>query len=101
MSATHVVHLEGEVTIYRAAELKDAVLAPLATAANRIEIDLSQVSAIDTVGVQLLMLARREALAAGRELRLSGHSAVVTDTFELLDLHAYFGDAAIPSTSAA
>ena len=82
------LRIEGEFTIFRAAELKPVLLeAPAPT-----EIDLSGVTEIDTAGVQLLMLAKKEALAAQRELRLVGHSPAVLEVFELLNVAAYFSD---------
>jgi anti-anti-sigma regulatory factor len=42
--------------------------------------------------VQLLMLAKKTALAEGRELRLLAHSPAVIEVFELLNVAAYFGD---------
>jgi anti-anti-sigma factor len=75
--------IEGEMTIYRAAELKDIVLAALA-AAPALDIELRQVEEIDTSGVQLLLLARREAARDGKPLRLVGHSAPVREAFAML-----------------
>ena len=87
-SAGAVLRIEGEMTIYRAGELKQTLLAsPPPT-----EIDLSGVTEIDTAGVQLLMLAKRQAQAAQRELRLVAHSAAVSEVFELMNLGAYFDD---------
>ena len=43
-------------------------------------------------GLQLLMLAKKTALAENRELRLVGHSPAVLEVFELLNVAAYFGD---------
>lgn len=88
MSESRVLRIDGELTIFRAAELKPVLLddpAPL-------EIDLSGVTELDTAGVQLLMLAKATALAAQRELRLVAHSPAVTEVFELLNLAAYFDD---------
>jgi anti-anti-sigma regulatory factor len=84
----NVLRIEGELTIFRATELKPVLLVtpPLT------EIDLSGVTEIDTAGVQLLMLAKKTALAEGRELHLSGHSPAVMEVFELLNVAAYFGD---------
>jgi len=83
-----VLRIEGELTIFRAAELKPLLLAdPLP-----LVIDLSGVTDIDTAGVQLLMLAKNTALAQQRELRLVAHSPAVMDVFELLNLAEYFGD---------
>ena len=85
---TESIALQGEFTIFRAAELKPVLLeVPAPT-----EIDLSGVTEIDTSGVQLLMLAKKEALAAQRELRLVGHSPAVLEVFELLNVAAYFSD---------
>ncbi len=70
-------------TIYRAAELKDAVLAALGEA-QALDIDLQQVEEIDSVGIQVLLLARAEAGRQDKSLRLAGHSATVRDAFALL-----------------
>jgi len=82
---------EGEMTIYQAIDLKSALLDALAQS-DEIELDLSAVSELDTSGVQLLMLMKREAVAAGKALKLSGHSAAVLEVFEILDLGSWFGD---------
>jgi len=82
---------EGEMTIYQVTELKHALLDALAHS-DEIELDLSAVSELDTSGVQLLMLMKREAVASGKALKLSGHSAAVLEVFELLGLGGWFGD---------
>jgi len=89
-----MLRISGELTIYRAAELKQALLAELAerAAPAALEIDLSGVTELDTAGVQLLMLAKKTAQAQRRELRLVAHSPAVAEIFELLNLAAYFGD---------
>lgn len=95
MSAPAVLRIEGELTIFRAMELKPTLLVdPLPE-----EIDLSGVTELDTAGVQLLMLAKRTALAQQRELRLVGHSPAVMDVFELLNVAAYFGDPLVMDSS--
>ena len=88
MSAPNVLRLEGEFTIFRAMELKPALLANPPVD----EIDLSGVTELDTAGVQLLMLAKKTALAQQRNLKLVGHSPAVLEVFELLNVAAYFGD---------
>ena len=85
------LHPEGEMTIYHAAELKPALLDALAQG-DDIELDLSAVCELDTSGVQLLMLMKREAVAAGKALRLSGHSPAVLEVFELMGVGGWFGD---------
>lgn len=88
MTTGRALRIEGEFTIYRAMELKEVLFAePPVT-----EIDLSAVTELDSSGVQLLMLAKKTALAQGRPLNLVGHSEAVIDAFELLDVAGYFGD---------
>ena len=91
--------LDGELTIYRAAELKEAMLAALDRAAA-LELDLSRVTELDTAGVQLLMLIHQTARVRSKQLRLTAPSPAVLEVFELLRLDSYFGDGpTTPSTS--
>jgi anti-sigma B factor antagonist len=90
-SASNVIAIEGELTIYRAAELKPLLLAAL-PGTGPIELDLAAVSEVDTAGMQLLMLLRREAQALGRPLHLRSPSMAMVEAFELLDLAAWFGE---------
>jgi anti-anti-sigma regulatory factor len=60
------LRVEGELTIFRAAELMPVLLA----SPPHTRIDLSGVTEIDTAGLQLLMLARQAAAEAQRELCL-------------------------------
>jgi len=94
MSAATVLALDGELTIYRAAELRDLLTGALAGLGEgaALELNLAEVSELDSAGVQLLMAARKTALASQRELRLVGHSPAVLEVFETLDLAAHFGD---------
>ncbi|MBS1160283.1 MAG: hypothetical protein H6R15_2702 [Proteobacteria bacterium] len=87
----HCLAITGEFTIFTAAAWREQMLAALA-AADEIEMDLSQVSEIDSAGLQLMVAAKREATEQGKVLRFSGHSAAVLDTLDLTDLSAHFGD---------
>lgn len=84
--------VEGEMTIYRAAELQplllDAVRAHAAPA-----LDLSAVTEFDSAGLQLLLAARRLAASLGKTLRVVAASPAVADVFALLGLNPE-GDAA-------
>lgn len=86
--------LQGELTVFTAMESKQTLLEALAPGAT-VECDLSGVTEFDTAGVQLLMLAKREAAARGAVLRLSSHSPAVLAAFDLLDLGRHFGDAVL------
>jgi anti-sigma B factor antagonist len=87
----HALAIEGELTIYRAAELCEALKSALA-AGGELEVNLAGVTEMDSAGVQLLMAAKKSAQAAQRTLRLVGHSPAVLEVFEMLDLAAHFGD---------
>ena len=78
-------------TIYRAAELHQALLAHLEQR-EIVEVDLSGVTELDTAGVQLLLFAKQVAGARNKTLSLRDHSPAVLEVFELLNLAWYFGD---------
>ena len=84
--STQALRIEGELSIVRAAELQALLLAAPHT------IDLSGVTECDSAGLQLLMAAKKAALAEGRPLRLTGHSPAVLEVFELLNVVGYFND---------
>lgn len=92
------LRIEGEMSIYRAQELKDLLMAPLKPGVA-LEVDLSGVTEFDTVGLQLLILAKRTAQQQQGALRLIRHSPAVLDVFEILHLAPYFGDVLVPSSS--
>jgi anti-anti-sigma factor len=81
--------IEGEMTIYRAAELKPLVVSAVESGAPAI--DLAGVTEIDGAGVQLLLLARRMANDAARDLEIAAPSAAVREAAGLLGLHNLFG----------
>lgn len=90
--------LEGEMTIYRAAEIKQQLL-PAFDNAGKIEIDLSNVTEIDGSGLQLMLGAKLESILRDIPLSFTGHSAVVQEVLDLSDLSGFFGDpVVIPST---
>jgi anti-anti-sigma factor len=88
---THPLSIDGELTIYRAAELRASLVTALADGGD-LELNLSAVTEMDSAGVQLLMAAKKSARASQRDLRLVGHSPAVLEVFETLDLAAHFGD---------
>ena len=83
--------VQGEFTIHRAAELHPAFMSAIARGGD-IQVDLSQVTEIDSAGVQLLAMLKRAAQAEQCDLLLVGHSSAVLDVFELLSLSSFFGD---------
>lgn len=61
------------------------------------EINLSEVSEMDSAGLQILILAKREAERHGTSLRLNGHSRAVLDVLDMCNLASYFGDPVVLS----
>lgn len=91
MSTSHRLLLEEDLTIYHAAAHKATLLEALATQGG-VEVDLSKVAEMDTAGVQLLMLFKREAQRLGKDGRLVGHSPAVREVIDFLHLAARLGD---------
>jgi anti-sigma B factor antagonist len=87
----HQLAIQEDMTIYNAASQKAALLAAFADAAE-LDLDLSQVGEMDSAGFQLLLLVKREALKAGKSLRLVAHSKAVTELLDLYHMASYFGD---------
>ncbi|MGN8277062.1 STAS domain-containing protein [Pseudomonas sp. SMN5] len=81
------LRIDGELTIYTAADLAAQWL-PRLGATPRMELDLSQVTEIDGAGLQLLLMALREAPKAGTRLTLTGRSQAVSETLKLCNLKA-------------
>ena len=67
--STACLPIEGEMTIYRAAELKQTLLNAL-NGATSLEVDLHGVTEIDSAGIQLLMLAKATGQARSEERRV-------------------------------
>ena len=86
-----LVKVSGEMTIYTAAELKQA-LTPLLYRQQALELDLSGVSEMDSAGLQLLLAAKKTMQQGGYPLHLVMHSHAVLDALELCQLAAFFGD---------
>ena len=83
--------IDEDMTIYNAAAQKQMLLEAL-SACEELDLDLSQVGEMDTAGFQVLLLAKREALKAGKTVRLTAHSKAVTGLLDLYNMASYFGD---------
>ena len=90
------IGMAGEMTIYTAAQTKDALLLAMADC-NEIEMDLGSVREIDAAGLQLLALAKREAADKNKPLHFVAHSQAVLDMLDLCNLAGVFGDPVVIS----
>jgi len=90
------VVVQGSMTIYDATADKQTLLQALDDA-TELEVDLSSVAEMDTAGLQILILVKRESLATGKPLRLTGHSEASLDVLDRYNLAGYFGDPVVIS----
>jgi anti-anti-sigma factor len=82
--------VDGDLTIYTAAEQKAKLLPAFRSPYSIVELDLAQVREIDTAGMQLLILGCRVTVAVGSALRLTQISPGVASLIELLELEQTF-----------
>ncbi len=87
----HTLNLEGDLTIYTAAKQQE-VLSDFLQNNGDLEINLSGVTELDSAGLQLLILAKREAAKREQSLRFAMHRRAVLEALELANLAAIFGD---------
>lgn len=85
MTSPQVLRLDGELTIYRAQDLRQLLLEALA-GPDGLQLDLGEVSEMDSSAVQLLLAARQEALAAGKTFAILLASDPVRQVLTLLGL---------------
>ena len=91
MTARERLSLTEDLTIYHALEQKTTLLDALA-GADELELDLMQVSEIDSAGLQLLILLKKEAQRAGKRLSIVAHSQSVRSVIDFCNLAAELGD---------
>ena len=85
--------VKGDLTIYTAVACKQKLLEALSDS-KTVEIDLSKVNEIDTAGVQVLLLAQREARQAGKSAAVTSLSPAAREVLDLYKLTApLVGDA--------
>jgi anti-sigma B factor antagonist len=93
-----------DLTIYHALEQKALLLEALAAieAGDELELDLVNVGDIDTAGLQLLLLLKKEAQRAGKRVAIVAHSQAVRALIDFCKLAAEMGDPlVIPAAEAA
>ncbi len=79
--------IDNDLTIYNAPEHKRLLLDAL-DQASVVELDLARVGEIDSAGLQVLLLAKRECLAGGKDLRIVAHSPAVQELLDFFNLAA-------------
>lgn len=84
------MRIEGELTIYKAAEAMEQLI-PYWNDFQRFEIDLSEITDIDTAGVQLLLIFSRKTEGMENGIRLLGTSQPVNEALIIYRLAPRFG----------
>jgi len=82
------VSLAGELTIYSVTEIK-AGLAEAMASAGEIEVDLSGITEMDTAGLQLMLIAKRN---PGKAVCFVNHPPAVLRLVDLANLGGLLGD---------
>jgi anti-sigma B factor antagonist len=83
--AVPTLAVEGELTIHTAGDRRTELLG-LLERGDHVAVDLSGVTELDTAGLQLLLMVRREAAHLGRTLDVVGSSPAVADTLSIVHL---------------
>jgi anti-anti-sigma factor len=91
MTESHRLSLIEDLTIYHALEQKNSLLDALSATAD-LELDLAQVSEIDTAGLQLLILLKKEAQRTGKRFSIVSHSQPVRAVIDFCNLATDLGD---------
>jgi len=78
-------------TIYTALDQKNELM-PHLKADKECQLNLSEVTEIDSAGVQLLIHMKKEASIINNKFSLYHHSQAVVEVMDLLNLTAFFGD---------
>ena len=91
MTNSHRLSLIEDLTIYHALEQKTMLLDALAST-TELELDLLEVGDIDTAGLQLLILLKKEAQRAGKRVAIVAHSQAVRSVIDFCNLAAELGD---------
>jgi anti-sigma B factor antagonist len=87
-----LLQIEGDMTIYNAAELGENML-EFIEGFKEFEVDMSTVNEIDTAGIQLLLQLKKKAQAEERTIQLLGCNEEMRDLFDLYQLQDWLAPA--------
>src|SRR5262245_44131622 len=91
--------VRGEMSIYTASQLKSSLFDHLTSRDGPCRLQLADVTAFDTAGLQIILLVSRMARAGGRPFAILDPSPVVRETLELVGLRDLIGKAVARKTS--
>jgi anti-sigma B factor antagonist len=86
----HVVAVTGEVDLFTAPEFKQRVMAPIAAGVDRVIVDLTETTFIDSSSLGALIGAHRRLQQRGGRLVVACDSDAIVKTFRITGLDGVF-----------
>jgi anti-sigma B factor antagonist len=87
---THVVAVRGEIDLFTAPAFKQHVMAPVAAGRDRVIVDLTETTFIDSSSLGVLIGAHRRLKARGGRLLVACATEAVVKTFRVTGLDGVF-----------
>lgn len=87
---TSTLILEGDLTIYYVAQIKDEIFADYEKLGDKVALDLEGVTEIDTAGVQLLLFAKKFFATVHRSMFITKSNESVEVVLKVLDVNTQF-----------
>ena len=82
------IKVKGNCVIQELEPLQKIMLDTIESERSSVQIDLSEVEAIDTAGVQLLAVCRKSALEKGKTFRITSESEAVREALKITGLES-------------
>ena len=89
-AGSHVVAVTGEVDLFTAPEFKQRVNAPIASGADRVVVDLTDTTFIDSSSLGVLIGAHRRLTSRGGRLAVVCTGDAIVKTFRITGLDGVF-----------
>ena len=86
------IKVKGNCVIQELEPLQKIMLDTIESERSSVQIDLSEVEAIDTAGVQLLVVCRKNALEIGKTFQITSTSESVSDALKITGLESMLED---------
>jgi anti-sigma B factor antagonist len=87
---THIVSVSGEVDLFTAPEFKQRVMAPIAAGVDRVIVDLTGTTFVDSSSLGVLIGAHRQLKSRGGRLIIACNGEAVVKTFRITGLDGVF-----------
>jgi anti-sigma B factor antagonist len=87
---THVVAVSGEVDLFTAPEFKQRVMGPIAAGVERVVVDLTETTFIDSSSLGVLIGAHRRLKTRGGRLIVACQNDAIVKTFRITGLDGVF-----------